>query len=234
MFTKEQDSDFEKVIGLLESDEDMLYFVSYCRKRIEGLRKEAFSDLDKFIDMFAARDFERRKRFVSVILDSADSSNSSSGAMCHNLNERIIKPTLDEWAKAENSNFLPFYWKAKYFYDDDALEYALRTFPNEQKPLILSLERDLNALYYSTHHMPEGYIGNVGEDMALIEKIEKRIVRVEDEKTRENLNADFQFYKELVLNYHGWKMSGEPDISEWAKKNGKRIDSGVRAFYYSK
>lgn len=71
MFTKEHDSDFENVIGLLEDDDDMFYFVSYCRKRIDGLRKEALSDLDKFIDSFANRDFERRQRFTKIILDSA-------------------------------------------------------------------------------------------------------------------------------------------------------------------
>ena len=39
MFAKEHDSDFEKVISLLEGDGDMLYFLGYCRKRIDGLRK---------------------------------------------------------------------------------------------------------------------------------------------------------------------------------------------------
>ena len=89
MFAKEHDSDFEKVISLLEGDGDMLYFLCYCRKRIDGLRKEALSDLDKFIDSFAKRDFERRKRFTKIILDSADSSCDSPRTMSHNLNERM-------------------------------------------------------------------------------------------------------------------------------------------------
>ncbi len=232
MFTKEQDSDFEKVISLLESDKDMLYFLSYCRKRIDGRRKEALSDLDKFIDSFANRDFERRRRFTKIILDSADSSCDSPRTMSHNLNERIIKPTLDEWAKTERANFLPFYWKAKYFHDHEALEYAVKTFPNEQKPLVLSIERDIWYLYYATHHLPEGYIGYVDEDLPIVEEVEKRIVRVEDEATRDELNADFQFYKELILNYREWRMSGEPNLEEWGRKTGKNVDSRVRAYCY--
>ncbi|WP_407425975.1 hypothetical protein [Treponema sp.] len=87
MFT-EEDSEIEMVVSQLENDEDMHYFLSYCRKRIEGLRKEAFSDLDKFIDSFSTRDFERRRRFTKIILDSADFSRFNPKTMSHNLNER--------------------------------------------------------------------------------------------------------------------------------------------------
>ena len=134
--------------------------------------------------------------------------------------------------KDRKSEFLPFYWKAKYFHDHEALEYAVKTFPNEQKPLVLSIERDIWYLYYATHHLPEGYIGYVDEDLPIVEEVEKRIARVEDEKTRDELNADFQFYKELILNYHEWRMSGEPNLEEWGRKNGKNVDSRVRAYCY--
>ena len=235
-FTAKDNSELENMIEKLGDDESLIHYKNYCEKRLEGLRKEAFAEMNLFLKNFVAANFEQRKRFVNIILQSADDFKNS---LTHNtmptpLNVQMISPTLDEWGKIESANYLPFYWKAKYFYDDDALEYAIKLNPSEQKPLLLSLERDINVLSFSTHHLPEGYIGNIHEDLLLIEKIEEKICLVTDESVKKALTDDFLFYKELVNNYYEWKQSGEENLEEWGAKNSKIVSSNVKAFYYTK
>ena len=236
MFATNDDFLLEKIIEQISGDENLVHYKNYCEKRLAGLRKEAFSALNIFLKDFVRSSFDERKRFVIAVLENADaySESLSPATMPTPLNVQIIAPTLDEWGKKERENYLPFYWRAKYFYDYDALEHALAINPAEQKPLLLAIERNITALYYSTHHLPDYYCGNISEDMLLVRKVEEEIRLVEDDEVKNAVTADFLFYSTLIRNYHEWKLSGDKNFAEWGAKNNKQISSNVSSYYYTK
>ena len=235
-FFTTKDFALKSIIEKISDDENLAHYKNYCEKRLVGLRKEAFAELSVFLKDFSGAPFEARRLFVGILLSNADSAGEylTPDTMPHPLNEQVIKPTLAEWAKKERENYLPLYWSAKYFYDYDALEHALAINPAEQKPLLLAIERNINALYYSTHHLPDYYCGNVDEDMLLVRKVEEEIRLVEDDEVKKAVTADFFFYSTLIRNYHEWKLSGEKDFAVGGAKNGKQVSSNVSSYYYTK
>lgn len=235
-FLTTKDFALKSIIEKISDDENLVHYKNYCQKRLDGLRKEAFAELNVFLKDFLGAPFEARRLFVGILLSNADSAGEdlTPDTMPHPLNEQVIKPTLDEWAKKERENYLPLYWSAKYFYDYDALERALALNPSEQKPLLLLIERNLSALFYSTHHLPDYYCGNISEDMLLLSKLDAKIRLVEDDEVKKAVTADFLFYSALIRNYHEWKLSGAKDFSDWGAKNGKQVSSNVSSYYYTK
>lgn len=235
-FFTTKDFALKSIIEKISGDENLVHYKKYCQKRLDGLRKEAFADLNVFLKDFSGAPFEARRLFVDILLSNADaySESLSSDSMPHPINAQVIKPTLDEWAKKERENYLPLYWSAKYFYDYDALERALALNPSEQKPLLLFIERNLSALFYSTHHLPDYYCGNVDEDMLLVRKVEEKIRLVEDDEAQKAITDDFCFLRALVWNYFEFLQSGEKDFAVWGAKNGKQVSSNVSSYYYTK
>ncbi len=235
-FANNQDFLLENIIEQISGDENLVHYKKYCEKRLVGLRKEAFAELSVFLKEFSGAPFEARRLFVDILLSIADSAGEdlTPDTMPHPLNEQVIKPTLAEWAKKERENYLSLYWSAKYFYDYDALERALALNPSEQKPLLLFIERNINALYYSTHHLPDYYCGNVDEDMLLVRKVEEKIRLVEDDEAQKAITDDFRFLRALVWNYFEFRQSGEKDFAVWGAKNGKQVSSNVSSYYYTK
>lgn len=235
-FLTTKDFALKSIIEQISGDENLVHYKNYCQKRLDGLRKEAFAELNVFLKVFSSAPFEARRLFVDILLSNADSAGKylTPDTMPHPLNEQVIKPTLDEWAKKERENYLPLYWSAKYFYDYDALERALLLNPSEQKPLLLFIERNLSALFYSTHHLPDYYCGNIKEDMLLLSKLDEKIRLVEDDEVKKTITDDFCFLRALVWNYFEFRQSGEKDFAVWGAKNGKQVSSNVSSYYYTK
>lgn len=235
-FFTTKDFALKSIIEKISDDENLVHFKNYCQKRLDGLRKEAFAELNVFLKDFSSAIFEEKKRFVGILLSNADSfgEDLTSGTMPHPLNEQVIKPTLAEWTKKERENYLPLYWSAKYFYDYDALERALALNPSEQKPLLLFIERNLSALFYSTHHLPDYYCGNISEDMLLLSKLDEKIRLVEDDEVQKAITDDFCFLRALVCSYFEFRQSGEKNFADWGAKNGKQVSSNVSSYYYTK
>ena len=151
------------------------------------------------------------------------------------LSDKLIKPTLEEWCDIEIIDHRPFGWFGKYYKSEAHLFKAIELNPEDD----LSRETILNwwtyTIYYSIHHLPEGYIGNPSDDLQLSEKIEEQISKLTKPERKEywtyKLNEDL----EIIENYLEWAKSGHPDFANWGKENNKKVGYNLtRTYYYEK
>ena len=80
------------------------YFGAYCTLRGKGLRKKALEALCAFIASIESESFEKRKEFVSWIIDT--SSNTGFNLSILNVGflfRDVINPTLREWISIEET-----------------------------------------------------------------------------------------------------------------------------------
>lgn len=75
-----------------------------------------------------------------------------------------MKATLEHWCEKENQDSRPFRWYGKYYKSEDNLLKALELNPRDDIARQTLLNWWTYNIYYSIHHLPEGYIGDSYDD----------------------------------------------------------------------
>jgi hypothetical protein len=199
--------------------------------RAHGQRPQAFEQLNRFLAQFPTHPLDFRIWFVREVLEHAESiPDADDGPLPHPLKELAVKPTLRLWSEQAPDDPLPLYWLARFFQDRDALRMALERNPSYQAALTLDIRWKLTRLDFSTHHLPESYVGNMDTDLALIEFIEASLPRIQDTAIRQDLQADFHHFRTLVRNFHLWQTTGEGHFADWAMDHGYTAESATRTY----
>ncbi len=236
MITKEQNKALLTIAEVISKNPRWKEYSTYCINREKGLRKLAFKNLDNFIK--SAQDWTVNEKidFVKVVFSLFESiPGADYGGFPQPLSQKLIKPTLEKWCEFEKADNNPFRWYGKYYRNEDYLFKALEINPNDDLARSKILDWWTYSIYYSIHHLPEGYIGNLQEDLSLIEKIKEQISLLTDDKRKEYYTKELNEDLEIIQNYVEWKKSGHSDFEEWGKENKKRVGYNLtRVYYYKK
>ena len=212
-------------------------FAQYCFDRETGLRKKAFGHLNEFLKNTENWSEEEKIEFVTFIFPFFETvQDADYGAFPQPLSEKFIKQTLEKWCLKEMNDSRPFRWYGKYYHSFEHVNRALEINPQDDKARQILLKWGTYQLYYSVHHLPEGYIGDLKEDLALIDKLKNHINKLTDEKLRKFWISELEGYAEFVRNYAEWKESGHLDLEKWGEENNKQVSYGgiSRAYYFDK
>jgi hypothetical protein len=236
MIAKDQNIALLTVGNLALKNPDWTDYANYCFNREEGLRKAAFKHLDNFLKSTASWTTKRKIEFVKFLFPLFESVEYADyGAFPQPLSDKLIKPTLIEWCETEKTDGNPFRWYGKYYRSQEHLFRALEINPADdlaRQTLLIWWTYDI---YYSVHHLPEGYIGEPFNDLKLGEKIKEQIQQLATVELREHWTKSLEEGLELVRNYIDWKASGHNDFEKWGQKNNKQTDYGLtRTYYYEK
>ena len=71
-FSTTKDFALKSIIEKISDDENLAHYKNYCQKRLDGLRKEAFAELNVFLKDFSDAPFEARRHFVDILLSNAE------------------------------------------------------------------------------------------------------------------------------------------------------------------
>ncbi len=236
MISKDQNIALLTVANLAKANSDWSDYTEYCLYREKGLRKHAFKKLDSFIKSTNSWTFDEKINFIKFLFPLFETVEEADyGAFPQPLSERFIKPVLKEWCEIENEDGRPFRWYGKYYRCEGHIYRALEINPKDDIARHTLLSRWTYSVYYSIHHLPEGYIGNYEEDLRLIAKIRECIFQLSDKKSQENWLNEIEEDVEIVMNYRDWKESGHPDLEKWAKENNRQVGYKMsRTYYYKK
>lgn len=203
---------------------DWINYANYCFDRERGLRKEAFRHLDEFLKLTENWILENKIEFVKFLLPFFDTVKEADyGPFPKPLNEKLIKSTLIEWCKIEKNDGNPFRWYGKYYQSEEHLFKALEINPEDDLARQIILGWWTYDIYYSIHHLPEGYIGDPFEDIKLGEKIKNQIQQLTTPELREYWTNVLEEDLQLVRNYIDWEISGHNDFKKWGQENNKQI-----------
>lgn len=214
-------------------NESWVEYAQYCFDREKGLRKEAFAHLNKFLNLSQSWKTEQKIAFIQFLLPLSEMVQEADyGPMPQPLSEKLIKPTLREWCSLETNNSDPFRWYGRFFRSVEHIDRALEINPQDDKARQILLEWGMYQLYFSVHHLPESYIGNLAEDLELIEEIRKHIDQLTESKLQEFWLKELEEYAILIHNYSAWEKSGHPNLIKWGEENKRLVSYGISGTYY--
>ncbi|MDR2966350.1 MAG: hypothetical protein LBU74_00175 [Methanobacteriaceae archaeon] len=193
-------------------------YAIFCFKREEGLKKEAVSHLDIFIKSFEKFSFKDKTEFVSFLFKCFEGIRLGDVHSFPYPLRKIVKDTLVDWCKVEKEDSNPFRWYGKFFRNPQYLHKALEINSSDDKSRTILIDQWIYALEYSCHHLPEGYIGDLNDDLALIEKTDKFINALNNDVSKTTFKKELATFKEIINNYQLWKESGEPNFEDWELK----------------
>lgn len=210
-------------------------YANYCFAREKGLRKEAFKHLYNFLQSTCNWTHDQKIEFVKFLFLFFETVEEADyGPFPQPLSEKLVRPILEGWCKEENKDERPFRWYGTYYRSEDHLFYALKLNPKDDISRQQLLTWWTSNIYYSIHHLPDGYIGDPNEDLQLAEKAKSHIEQLTDPNLKEHWMKELEVDLEFVRNYLEWKKSGHSNFEQWGKENNKKVSYSTKAYYFSK
>ncbi len=208
-------------------------YSEYCKLREKGLRKQSFEKLNIFIENFKLFTFKQKTEFVVFIYELAESvEDADYGPLPHQLSIEL-KEILITWTEKEFNDSRPFRWLGRVFNEYDYINKALDINPQDDKARVFLIDRLSYGISYSTHHLPDYYIGEPAEDLQQAVLAKQHIAQLTDQEEKHHWNQELETELELVKSYSDWKNSGSSlDFKNWAKQNQRKHNSGITAYYY--
>ncbi|WP_336183149.1 hypothetical protein [Bacillus sp. 205(2023)] len=194
--------------NILKSDrlDEYPKFKKFCSLKEKGLRKESFKPLSSFIDEAKTWDHNVQQNFACWLFALFETSDDIHHTLVHPLEKELLKPLLEIWMKSNPEDPRPYRWYGVFLNAEKRVDYlynALRLGgSNEQLSLLTLIDINLNALWYSFHHISEDlYLGDIKEDTALITKSLQLNNKVECQQTRHNNSEALDYYQDLLNDW---------------------------------
>ena len=175
-------------------------FADYCNYLDKGLRKDALKCLESFLDNTKDWDYLTKATFCKTIFSISTTNNDIAFVLTTNLTDKLIKPTLLEIITQEPDNYLAFKWYGQYFRDTAFIKKALDLNPSDSSIKLILLNNLENDIWTSTHHLPDGYLGDINQDEQDIE-LAFSLLDSFNKKTTEEFFNRFTDYKNAIDNY---------------------------------
>lgn len=176
-------------------------FADYCNYLDKGLRKDALNCLDRFLDNANNWNYITKATFCETIFSvSLTTDNVLDFVLTTNLAEKLIMPTLLEMTTQEPNNYLAFKWYGQYFRDITFIKKANELNPSDNSIKLILLNRLENELWLSTHHLPDGYLGDIEEDEDNLKLAFLLLDSLDTKMTDDFLNR-FTDYKNAINEY---------------------------------
>ncbi len=172
-------------------------YARFCSEYECGLRREAFTTLDRFILRLEREGFSERRRFVSWLLNTTNGVQGQHMALPHPLRVRIIEPTLIEWTAVEPTCSEPHRWLGGYEHLQSALEIDASDEIARRKLVSLIL----GSGDYSTHELPSGYIGDPHQDLAALAEANELASSLSSEIERKQFAEEIEQQRLLIQTY---------------------------------
>lgn len=202
----------------IQDDPDLYLYAKYCFLREKGLRKQAFQDLNNFISSALNWPLEKRFHFVDSLLHLLNENEDIYDLIPQPLDSRIVQPTLLEWVKVNPNDPSGYRWLG----EEDNWRKALLLDNTEQISRIRLIKRLIYCSYFSTHHLPEGYIGNTSEDLMGLNEAQGLLTGLSDQTLQSEFCNEINHYQDLVQSYYDYERSKESVRFEtWAKANDR-------------
>lgn len=236
MITNEQNTALLNIAHLAKQNEAWQAYANYCTLREQGLRKASFEQLNTFMKQSKEWSLEQQIDFVEFLFPLIDvMPDVEAGAMPQPLSQQLLQPTLQAWCAVEETDSAPFRWYGTYYRDMDSLIKAIAINPADDAARAKLINWKMDVLYYSIHHMPEGYLGNPEEDLVFAEEIRALIHGFTNKEKIDFWTRDLEDDLELTRNYIAWKASGHANLKQWGEENNKLVTYGIgRVYYYGK
>jgi hypothetical protein len=205
----------------------------YCKLRGLGLRKEAFSSLDRFLDEASALpEMERRNAVISLLEAHARAPNAHTLLTWPLMNALII-PTLEGWLKQQEAP-AAVHWLGVLQRDAALLRRAIELDQHDLPARRKLIDFALSEVEYATHHLGEGrFIGDTQEAISSLATARSLIATAPFGSKIDDLVVECEQLGSLISDWLSYSKGPDGTFQEWCAARGRSY-AFPKAFYYSR
>jgi hypothetical protein len=231
MITKDQDEACRTIAAGAIGIPAWRQYGEYCRLPQQGFRKEAFARLNAFLEATETWCFEERKTFVQWLCERMEAIPLADyGPFPHPLREKLFVPTFNEWVDKEPGNAEVLSLNARYAGEFNSYHKSVEIDPDNQRARCALAEACICDIWYSTHHLPEYFIGEEHDLLAAAAEAEEHIRHVHGPR-RAQLQKELAEERQLLSDWIAFKTEGAEDFDSWCKARGRSY-TWIKAYYY--
>jgi hypothetical protein len=194
----------------------------YCRAREQGLRRQALSVLDAFLDSTGSWSDQSARSACQTLLELHARTPHAHQFLTQPLLARFILPTLDQWLLEIPDSQVALRWLGILRRDRLLLERALALEPADIAVRRLLVDWLLSDVEHATHHLVESRLlgeleptrRSLADALALVQK-------APDASSFTDLAQEIGNLDALLADWEAFSRSAEVNFPDWCSKHGR-------------
>ena len=173
---------FEKLASLQErlaEHSELAQFIGYLNDLERGLRRQALEHIEPLIACLHALDIQRQRELASILCRETEVSPGHK-LIPHPLQTKFIDPVIRDWIESDPHAAEPRRWTG----DLEDLKRSVELDPSCDHTRWRLIMCILGHVGFSTHELPQGYLGDVETDEDLLIRAGREAQKLIDEETR--------------------------------------------------
>ena len=158
---------------------ELAQYVAYLSCLEHGLRRQALDHIDPLLQGLKALDVARQRELASILCRETEVSRGHK-LIPHPLQTKFIGPVLRNWIESDPDAAEPRRWT----HDLEDLKRAVELDPSCDHTRWRLIMRILRHVAFSTHELPQGYLGDVETDEDLLILVGREAQKLNDGETR--------------------------------------------------
>lgn len=204
----------------------------YCELREQGVRREAFTALERFVTGAKAQDTETQRRLALRVFDAHCVTPEAHQFLSDPLRAGFVEPVLEAWIAERPNDPTPNATLALLRGDRPLLEGALALDPNDDRVRARLISALLWQVDFATHHLSESrLIGSLQDVEEWLTEATGHLDAAPRPNALAPLAEELAEYRRLVSDFVEYQSHPEGSFPEWCRARGHGHRFG-RAIYY--
>lgn len=218
-------ANFEGLASLasaFRADPRLERLAAYCDLREKGLRRQAFAQLDAFLDQVRSWDEPDQRDLALHVLDAHWQTPQAHQFLAEPLRKRFIEPILEQWRAAEANNPVLLRYLALLRRDCVLLNEARRMNPKDDLLRATLAGILIGVVDDATHHLVEGeFIGDEAQASAALADAASVLAGVADPSAVGSLKQDLEGLAALLADWREYRQAPEGTFPEWCRSQNR-------------
>ncbi|WP_296267560.1 hypothetical protein [Pseudomonas sp. UBA6562] len=222
------------VADSLQAHPELKALASYCRYREQGLRRQAFAELERFLAASRSFDNAIARGAAIEILEANMRTSGAHQFLTQPLVARFLRPTLQDWMEDDAEASLPVRWLGMLDRDAELLTRALSACPEDLPVRKILIDFALGWVDHATHHLDESvFLGSPEEAILALERAKGLIAEAADPEALDHLRDEVRYFEHLVADWKAFLQAPTGSFPEWCSERGRDYAMPVK-FYYER
>lgn len=212
----------EALSAELRADPPLEKLAAYCNLREKGLRREALTQLDDFLEEVRHLELPLQRALTLRVLDLHWKFPNAHQFLTVPLRKGFVERVLDEWRAADPEDPVPLRYLALLRRDHGLLDQALRVDPGDDRVRSALAGMLIGWVDDATHHLVEGrFLGDEAEASAALAKAAALLEGATDATSVSALKQDLEALAALLTDWEQYRPAPEGTFPDWCRARNR-------------
>ncbi len=221
-----------QISAALAGDPQLGAVSRYCALRAKGLRKQALSEIHSFTASTKQWSTQARRDTVDRLLQVWHGHPGVHQLLPQPLVGDLVRPTLDEWARAEPESATAQRWLGMVSGDRSKMETALSLDPADDIARGWLITALLDDVDHATHHLVEGvFLGKESDAVDALRSAESLLAGASDHARFARFEGWLRQLRSLLNDWMTYRETPGGEFRDWCARRGREYDWPSIVYY---